>query len=152
MQIFSLINQSVNSTLWKIAAQNVGCYFTYFCGGHKNSFRLHSRNSFKRRKCLFLAIVISVLGYLIVYRIRALVFLVRPPSKLEFYKKYPYVFFEVIIPANISTSDQRCFNVLDQRWNNVVDQRWNNVVDQRWNNVDPTLKMKQIRRRISNVT
>ena len=30
-------------------------------------------------------------------------------------------------PANISTSDQRCFN----------------VVDQRWNNVDPTLKMKQ---------
>ena len=29
--------------------------------------------------------------------------------------------------ANISTSDQRCFN----------------VVDQRWNNVDPTLKMKQ---------
>ena len=31
------------------------------------------------------------------------------------------------LPANISTSDQRCFN----------------VVDQRWNNVDPTLKMKQ---------
>ena len=30
-------------------------------------------------------------------------------------------------PANISTSDQRCFN----------------VVDQSWNNVDPTLKMKQ---------
>ena len=30
-------------------------------------------------------------------------------------------------PANISTSDQRCFN----------------IVDQRWNNVDPTLKMKQ---------
>ena len=30
-------------------------------------------------------------------------------------------------PANISTSDQRCFN----------------VVDQRWNNVDPTLKLKQ---------
>ena len=30
-------------------------------------------------------------------------------------------------PANISTSDQRCFN----------------VVDQRWKNVDPTLKMKQ---------
>ena len=30
-------------------------------------------------------------------------------------------------PANISTSDQRCFN----------------VVDQRWNNIDPTLKMKQ---------
>ena len=30
-------------------------------------------------------------------------------------------------PANISTSDQRCFN----------------VVNQRWNNVDPMLKMKQ---------
>ena len=30
-------------------------------------------------------------------------------------------------PANISTSDQRCFN----------------VVDPRWNNVDATLKMKQ---------
>ena len=30
-------------------------------------------------------------------------------------------------PANISTSDQRCFN----------------IVDQSWNNVDPTLKMKQ---------
>ena len=32
-------------------------------------------------------------------------------------------------PANVSTSDQRCFN----------------VVDQRWNNVDPTFKMKQNR-------
>ena len=30
-------------------------------------------------------------------------------------------------PANISMSDQRCFN----------------VVDQRWNNVDPTLKIKK---------
>ena len=30
-------------------------------------------------------------------------------------------------PANISTSDQRCFN----------------FVDQRWNNVDPMLKLKQ---------
>ena len=30
-------------------------------------------------------------------------------------------------PANISTSDQRCFN----------------IVDKSWNNVDPTLKMKQ---------
>ena len=29
--------------------------------------------------------------------------------------------------VNISTSDQRCLN----------------VVDQRWNNIDPTLKMKQ---------
>ena len=33
----------------------------------------------------------------------------------------------IAYPANISTSDQRCFN----------------VVDQRWNNVDPTLKMKE---------
>ena len=32
-----------------------------------------------------------------------------------------------IYPDNISTSDQRCFN----------------VVDQRWNDVDPMLKMKQ---------
>ena len=32
-------------------------------------------------------------------------------------------------PANISTSDQLCFNVVDQRWNNVVDQRWKNDVD-----------------------
>ena len=31
------------------------------------------------------------------------------------------------IPVNISTLDQRCFN----------------IVDQRWNNVDPTLKMKE---------
>ena len=30
-------------------------------------------------------------------------------------------------PTNISTSDQRCFN----------------IVDQRWNKVDPTVKMKQ---------
>ena len=33
----------------------------------------------------------------------------------------------VDIPDNISTPDQRCFNVADQRWNNF----------------DPTLKMKQ---------
>ena len=32
-------------------------------------------------------------------------------------------------PANISTSDQRCFS----------------AVNHRWNNVDPTLKMKQNR-------
>ena len=38
-----------------------------------------------------------------------------------------FLFQEYAFPANISTSDQRCFN----------------VVDQRWNNVDPTLKMKQ---------
>ena len=36
-------------------------------------------------------------------------------------------FFFLLIPANISMSDQRCFN----------------VVDQRWNSIDPTLKMKQ---------
>ena len=35
--------------------------------------------------------------------------------------------FVTYIPANVSTSDQSCFN----------------VVDQRWNDVDPTLKMKQ---------
>ena len=36
-------------------------------------------------------------------------------------------FIVLMNPANISTSDQSCFN----------------VVDQRWKNVDPTLKMKQ---------
>ena len=68
-------------------------------------------------------------------------------------------------PANISTSDQRCFNVVDQSWNNVdrtlrmkqnptsdfqrcttliqrqcltLKQRRNNVT-QRWYNIDTTL-------------
>ena len=30
----------------KIAVQNAGCVFTYFCGGHKNNFRLQFRSSF----------------------------------------------------------------------------------------------------------
>ena len=48
-------------------------------------------------------------------------------------------------PANISTSDQRCFNVVDQHWNNVdptlfnVAQSWYNVSARRWNNVKTTL-------------
>ena len=75
---------------------------------------------------------------------------------LAFFKKLSKPF-----PANISTLDQCCFNVVDQRWNNVyptlkmkqnptsdfqscrtlirrqcptLKQRWNNVT-QRWNNV-----------------
>ena len=62
--------------------------------------------------------------------------------------------FELVYPANISTSDPRCFNVVDQRWNNVdptlkmnkirrqivnVTQRWYNVSARRWNNVEATL-------------
>ena len=35
----SLIYQRVN-LLRKIAIQNADCVFTYFCGGHKNNFRL----------------------------------------------------------------------------------------------------------------
>ena len=35
--IVSLICQIVN-LLWKIAVQNDGCAFAYFCGGHKNIF------------------------------------------------------------------------------------------------------------------
>ena len=48
-------------------------------------------------------------------------------------------------PANISTSDQRCFNVVDQHWNNVdptlfnVAKSWYNVSARRWNNVKTTL-------------
>ena len=55
---------------------------------------------------------------------------------LHFHKHYGLEIFRQIInfllslcPSNISTSDERCFN----------------VVDQLWNNVDPTLKTKQIR-------
>ena len=43
--IVSLICEKVNLS-WKIAVQNVGCVFAYFCGGHKNNFRLQFRNSF----------------------------------------------------------------------------------------------------------
>ena len=35
-------------------------------------------------------------------------------KSLYIWLKNPYLF-----PANISTSDQRCFNVVDQRWINV---------------------------------
>ena len=64
----------------------------------------------------------------------------------------------LLIPANISTSDQRCFNVVNQRWNNVDSmlkmkqnptsdfQRYTTLIQrqfltlkQRWYNVDTTL-------------
>ena len=53
----------------------------------------------------------------------------------------------VLFPAQISTSDQRCLNVVDQRWkwNKIwrwflnVAQRWYNVGVWRWNNFDKTL-------------
>ena len=58
-----------------------------------------------------------------------------------------FLFQEYAFPANISTSDQRCFNVVDQRWkwNKIrrrifnVAQRWYNVGVRRWNNVETTL-------------
>ena len=46
MSIVSSMCQSVN-TPGKIAIQNVGCFFTFFCGGHKNNLRLQFRSSFK---------------------------------------------------------------------------------------------------------
>ena len=65
---------------------------------------------------------------------------------------------KTISPANISTTDHRCFNVVDQRWNNVdltlrmkqnptsdfqrcttLIQRRCATLKQRWNNVDTTL-------------
>ena len=61
-------------------------------------------------------------------------------------------------PANMPTSNQRCFNVVNKRWNNVdprlemkqnltsdfqrcttLKQRWWLTLKQRWNNVDTTL-------------
>ena len=45
MQIFRLTCQSEKDSQ-KIAAQNGGCVFTYFCGGHKNNFLLQFRSSF----------------------------------------------------------------------------------------------------------
>ena len=61
-------------------------------------------------------------------------------------------------PANMPTSNQRCFNVVNKRWNNVdprlemkqnltsdfqrcttLKQRWWLMLKQRWNNVDTTL-------------
>ena len=34
----------------KVAVQNVGCVFAYFCGGHKNNFPIWFRSSFKVTK------------------------------------------------------------------------------------------------------
>ena len=41
-----MICQSVNSSC-KIAVENAGFVFAYFCGGHKNNFRLQFHISFK---------------------------------------------------------------------------------------------------------
>ena len=49
------------------------------------------------------------------------------PSSPNKYPNKVWSLYDECVPANISTSDQCCFN----------------VVDQRWNNVDPTLKTKQ---------
>ena len=46
LQIFSLMCQS-ESLFWKTAVQKAGWVFVYFCGGHKNIFRLQFRSSFK---------------------------------------------------------------------------------------------------------
>ena len=98
----------------------------------------------------------------------------RKYKSTEYIKNGTWLFHEmkgcqiVSYPANISTSDQRCFNIVDKRWNNVdltlkrkqnptsdfqrcttliqrQCPRWNNVtqrrnnVAQRWYNVDTTL-------------
>ena len=62
---------------------------------------------------------------------------------------------DYVSSANISTSDQRCFNVVDQRWNNVdltskmkeirrwifnVGQLWYNVSVRRWNNIETMVR------------
>ena len=36
----------------KNSSSNAGCVFAYFCGGHKNNFRLQFRSSFKSEKRL----------------------------------------------------------------------------------------------------
>ena len=46
MWVFSLMGQDVNLAR-KVAVQNVGCVFAYFCGGHKNNFPIRFRSSFK---------------------------------------------------------------------------------------------------------
>ena len=65
-----------------------------------------------------------------------------------------YAYLSICTLANISTSEQCCFNVVDQRWNNVrrwkwnkitrrifnVAQRWYNVSARRWNNLETTLQ------------
>ena len=64
-----------------------------------------------------------------------------------------YAYLSICTLANISTSDQCCFNVVDQRWNNVRRWTWNkitrrifnvaqrsyNVSARRWNNLETTL-------------
>ena len=38
----------------KLAVQNVGCVFAYFCGGHKNNFPILFRSSFKENFGVYL--------------------------------------------------------------------------------------------------
>ena len=58
---------------------------------------------------------------------RALILVRKPDTITEGQDQKLFKLIVSSYPASISTSDQRCFN----------------VVDQRWNNVDTTLKMKQ---------
>ena len=46
MHVFSLMGQKVY-LVSKIAVQNVGCVFAYFCGGHKNNFPLWLWDSYE---------------------------------------------------------------------------------------------------------
>ena len=46
MKRVSLMCHSVN-VKWKIAVQNAGCDFAYFCGGHKKIFWLQFYKSFQ---------------------------------------------------------------------------------------------------------
>ena len=39
MNIFDLLWESADLS-WKTRVENVGCALAYFCGGHKNNFRL----------------------------------------------------------------------------------------------------------------
>ena len=78
----------------------------------------------------------------------------------EYIKNGTWLFHEmkgcqiVSYPANISTSDQHCFNIVDKRWNNVdltLKRKQNPTSDfqrcttliqrqcPRWNNVETTL-------------
>ena len=41
------MGQDVNLTR-KIAAENVGCVFAYFCDGHRNNFSIWFRNAVPR--------------------------------------------------------------------------------------------------------
>ena len=54
-------------------------------------------------------------------------------------KYFNEVFFlSKTVRANISTSDQRCFNVVDQRWSNVGNQTKSDVGFSTLHNVDTT--------------